>query len=130
MCRQLMLGQASMSIHGAYLLVLASKARILSMATGRVYSYWVDCIASYVLSLVYMYCLLLLIKLKFLIMMTRPQNVLFLFNVFWPCHHYQKFINNRRPWQPNSISHLFHPGFYLVLSCSFFTPGVFWLRYM
>ena len=52
-------------------------------------------------------------------------------NVLWPCYHYQKyFISSRRPWSPNSISHLFHPG---LFSYSFrslhFSPGVFWLRF-
>ena len=39
------------------------------------------------------------------------------------------FISNRRPWLLNLISHLFHPGIFLVLGHYLFTPGVFWLRF-
>ena len=75
--------------------------------------------------------LLLLIKLIFLIMMTRLQNILREKECLRPCHHYQKFnfINSRRPWPPNLISHLFHPGLFYFLAATSFTPGVFWLRF-
>ena len=36
-------------------------------------------------------------------------------------------IKSRRPWLPISISHLNKA--FLVLGCSFFTPGVFLFRY-
>ena len=39
------------------------------------------------------------------------------------------FINSRRPWLPNLISHLFHPGLFSSWPLLFFTPGVFWLRF-
>ena len=57
---------------------------------------------------------ILLMKLKFLIMMTRPQNVLFL-RMFCGLVIIIKifnFINSRRPWPPNLISHLFHPSLF------------------
>ena len=58
-------------------------------------------------------------------------------NVLRPCHHYQNFnfTNSRRPWPPNSISHLFFRGIPAFFSSwpllsTFFTPGVFWLRFI
>ena len=34
------------------------------------------------------------------------------------------FINSRRPWLPNLISHLFHPGFFSSWPLPFYTRGV------
>ena len=35
------------------------------------------------------------------------------------------FINSRRPWPPNLISHLFHPGLLVLGRYFFYTRGVF-----
>ena len=59
--------------------------------------------------------LLLLMKSKFLIIMTRPQTFfsLRMFCSFVIIIKNFNFINSsRRPWLPNLISHLFHPGLF------------------
>ena len=47
-------------------------------------------------------------------------------NVLQPYHHYQNFnfINSRRPWPPNSISHLFSARPFLSSWPLFYTRGV------
>ena len=83
--------------------------------------------------------LLLLIELKFLIMMTRLQNITVAYqllevivagnsNVLQPGHHYQKFYS-KRPWLPILISHLFQHGLFRFLAATHFALGVFWLGF-
>ena len=74
--------------------------------------------------------LLLLMKLKFLIMMTRPQNVLFLSECFAALSSLSKILISStagglgRPiW-----FHIFFILNFLVFGRYFFTPAVFWLR--
>ena len=98
--------------------------------------------------------LLMLMGSKFLIKITRPQNIAHL-NVLWSDNLHQKFwshqhqetlstwnsnilqwghdqnfnpIKHRRPWLPILISYLFQQGL-LALGHSFFTPGMFWFRF-
>ena len=75
---------------------------------------------------------------KFLIMMTRPQNITVACqllkvsgNVLQPGHHYQNFnsINSRRPWLPILISHLFQHGFLRLLATTFLHQGYFGLDF-
>ena len=75
--------------------------------------------------------LLLLMELKALKMMTRPQNITRQATVMF-CDlviSIKTFnsINSRRPWPPILISHLFQHGLFKFLAATFFTPGVFWL---
>ena len=82
--------------------------------------------------------LLLLMEFKFLIMMTRPQNftVATLLagngNVLRPGHHYQKFKFHQQ--QEALAAHFDFTSFsaqpfFKFLAATFFTPGVFWLRF-
>ena len=68
--------------------------------------------------------LLLLMKLKCL--MTRPQNI-FSLERFTALSSLSKIlfssINSRRPWLPNLISHLFHPGPFSSWLLLFYTRG-------
>ena len=75
---------------------------------------------------------------KFLIMMTRPQNITVATlpagnsNVLRPGHHYQKFKFHQQqealaaPFDFTSFS---AQPFYRFLAATFFTPGVFWLGF-
>ena len=66
---------------------------------------------------------------EFSIMMTRLQTFFFSQNVLRPCHHYQKFnfINSKKPWLPNLISHLFHPGFFSSWLLPFLHQGCIYI---
>ena len=81
--------------------------------------------------------LLLLMEFKFLIMMTRLQNITIATlltgngNVLRPGHHYQKFKFYQQ--QEALATHFDFTSFsaqpfFKFLAATFFTPGVFWLR--
>ena len=82
--------------------------------------------------------LLLLMEFKFLIMMTRPQNITVATlladnsNVLRPSHHYQKFKFHQQQEALAAhfdfISFSARP-FFRFLATTFFAPGVFWLGY-
>ena len=79
--------------------------------------------------------LLLLIEFNFLIMMTRPQNITAVgnSNVLRPGHHYQKFKFHQQ--QETLAAHFDFTSFsaqpfFRFLAATFFTLGVFWLRYL
>ena len=79
--------------------------------------------------------LLLLMEFKFLIMMPRPQNITVAYhgNVLQPGHHYQKFKFHQQ--QEALAAHFDFTSFSVqpflkFLAATFFTPGVFWLRYI
>ena len=70
--------------------------------------------------------LLLLMEFKFLIMMTRPQNIVLCHSAFCILVKDLNTINSRRPsWLPLLISHLFQPGVFWFLAATFYTQGVF-----
>ena len=81
--------------------------------------------------------LLLLMEFKFLIMMTRPQNITIATlagngNALRPGHHYQKFKFHQQ--QEALAAHFDFTSFsaqpfFKFLAATFFTPGVFWLRF-
>ena len=82
--------------------------------------------------------LLLLMEFKFLIMMTRPQNITVATllagngNVLRPGHHYQNFKFHQQ--QEALAAHFDFTSFsaqpfFKFLAATFFTPGVFWLRF-
>ena len=82
--------------------------------------------------------LLLLMEFKFLIMMTRPQNITVATllagngNVLQPGHHYQKFKFHQQ--QEALATHFDFTSFsakpfFRFLAATFFTPGVFWLGF-
>ena len=82
--------------------------------------------------------LLLLMEFKFLIMMTRLQNITVVTllagngNVLRPGHPYQKFKFHQQQEALAAhfdfISFSAQP-FFKFLAATFFTPGVFWLRF-
>ena len=81
--------------------------------------------------------LLLLMEFKFLIMMTRPQSITIATlagngNALRPGHHYQKFKFHQQ--QEALAAHFDFTSFsaqpfFKFLAATFFTPGVFWLRF-
>ena len=82
--------------------------------------------------------LLLLMELKVLIMITRPQNITVVTllagnsNVLWPGNHYQNFKFHQ---QQEALAAHFDftffsaQSFFRFLATIFFTPGVFWLGF-